>query len=651
MNKSKKTLLYIIYLMIVGISLLWTKESTLANDHIASLQIGSDEVNLNAYLYLYSDKTDSLNIDEIRERDSSFVRNTSALPIYWWNSPTVWGRFDVSNKNHPNQKWFLVFNYPMMEYVDIYIPLANGKYKKIETSHYQPIQQRGIKDRKIIIPINLLRQKGSQQQVNRVYFKILSKKLAFDIPLVLVTHEGLRDNIRLDTAIHAAYYGILIMMVLYNFFIFLTTRDRSYLMFVLFILSFMFNMAASQGFLTDKLPNPKISIHFIIALSAAASVIMANFFLRDFLNTKKNLPRMDKFILVLQALLGLGFLSHFISIELFVSIHFPLLFISSLTSLTCGALLYRENTYSRHYTHANFLLFVATILFSLRGLGLDFYLAGIYSLVIGNLAAILLLSFALGSRIRVLTEESRLYEVLHKEIAFAGELQKYLFPQKNPVTEEYSVVAQYYPASAICGDFYDHQKLENGNLSFFLADVSGHGYSAGIIAAMVKVAYHETMSFAKKITDHQKQINKILCRHVHNAFVTAINMQIDPKKRIIHYTRSGQSPLLHYHKKTNTIEEHSMGSMPLAVTNAFKCTTKDIPYEPGDRLFLYTDGLLEEVDSNGEEYGVERIQSQIMNAKDMNAWELSLNISDDIVSWKNSDQFEDDVTFIVIDLR
>jgi len=240
---------------------------------------------------------------------------------------------------------------------------------------------------------------------------------------------------------------------------------------------------------------------------------------------------------------------------------------------------------------------------------------------------------------------------LHRELAFAGELQKYLFPQKMPVSERYTISARYTPSSTISGDFYDYHLLGEDRLSLLIADVSGHGYAAGLVAAMVKVAYQETIEKMADVKTHQKEMNRILFRHVSNAFVTAINIQIDPSKQCVQYTRSGHSPLLHYKRKSHTIEELSPAGMPLAVLPNYKSEMVNIFYEPGDRIFLYTDGLIEEVNSEGEEYGVERVMNQLLEKKDLGPDELSEHITQSIINWKDKEEFEDDVTFVIIDFQ
>ena len=80
---------------------------------------------------------------------------------------------------------------------------------------------------------------------------------------------------------------------------------------------------------------------------------------------------------------------------------------------------------------------------------------------------------------------------------------------------------------------------------------------------------------------------------------------------------------------------------------SYKCNEVTIRYDEGDRFYLYTDGLIEELNSNGEEYGLERLKRKLVEKNNMLPEELSDYIIDDVMKWKAKKDLEDDMTFIV----
>lgn len=598
---------------------------------------------LNPALFLFEDPGGSTDLNGIIEADNNGAFQKSGLyyPIFWWNSPVVWGRFDLDNSAPPGDL-YLYFDFPLIENIDLFFPDETGRYEKLSIGHYTPPGLRPVKDRKLIFPLK------PPPGPHRFYFRINSPRFAFDLPLKLVSGVGLLHLLKRDSIIYGAYFGIVVIMLLYNFFIFITTRDRAYLWYVLSLLAFMLNTLASQGFITHLLSTHGFNIHFSINLTAALCVLVVNFFMREFYRLSTSLPVYDKILKAIQVFVVLNFFTQIFSLPLFINLHFLSVFGSSVFGIIIGALLYKKNAYSRHFTHANIVLFIALILFSLRGVGLHINFTGQEAMQAGNIIAILLFSFALGNRISDLKEKNRLYEVMSREIAFAGELQRYLFPQKMPSPGSLRISAKYKPCTTISGDFYDYFIHDDGRISFFIADVSGHGYSAGLIAAMVKVAYHETVYKTATAEEHQNEINRILARHVNNTFVTAINLRIDTARKTIEYVRSGHCPLLIYRKKEHTIEEIDTGALPLAVLGDYQCRQVNLEYQQGDRLYLYTDGLTEEIGVNGEEYGVDRLKELLLQNSEMGPDELCDFIMDDVMRWKSGKELDDDITFVTL---
>ena len=180
--------------------------------------------------------------------------------------------------------------------------------------------------------------------------------------------------------------------------------------------------------------------------------------------------------------------------------------------------------------------------------------------------------------------------------------------------KNFTITAQYTPSSTLSGDFYDYIQLKDGSLSLLITDVAGHGYTAGLVAAMVKVAYQETADKATDLCDHQKEINRILVTHVEQIFATALHLSIDTDNKDISVTRAGHLPLLHHRKADGKIVEIAPKGMPFGVLLDYMCECEVVAYEPGDRFFAFTDGVTEEFNAFGHEFGMERLKNFLVKA-------------------------------------
>jgi len=620
-------------------------ETTLSPDGNISL--------LAPYLFFFEDPSGNLDIENISALEFQkyfYANNEKQVTPYWVTKSAVWGKIDIDLTNKAGN-FYLYFDNAVIEQIDFYIPLKNGQYQKIASGHKIPAFKRIISNHKIIIPLrsNVLSQVNFSH--GTIYFRMESPNSEVNLDSKLLTEAGLRHEQILNAIFLSAYFGIILAMALYNLFIYISIRNKNYLFYVLYIVSFAYCMAQTQGLTRDYLfYNFQLDI-WLVNIMVVLTLIIGNFFVLNFLDLKKNLPGTHRILILFIQILPFAFLVRFIDPILYSHIFFPILAVNVTISFSAGIRLYRKFVYARDFSYAWSFILVSNFLYALVVSGIYIPYVTIDILYQAHIIETVLLAIALARRIKFLQQEQDRFALLQRDLGFAKDIQTYLFPGNIPKSEYYSLEGRYLPSSSISGDFYDFILEDDHKLYFIMVDVAGHGYSAGLVAAMINIAFHETRSKTKNVREHQKEINRILHDNVQNIFATAINLRIEPKMKNFQMARAGHVPMLHYKRATGELAEYAPKGAPLGILEEYYCEEITLQYSSGDRLILFTDGILEELNAANEEFGMARLKNIIIEHAAKNSSEFCDFIHREIVFWIGKKIQDDDITFFIIDLH
>jgi len=160
--------------------------------------------------------------------------------------------------------------------------------------------------------------------------------------------------------------------------------------------------------------------------------------------------------------------------------------------------------------------------------------------------------------------------------------------------------------SEVAGDFYDFLIVDERRVGILIADVSGHGVPAALVASMVKVAIASQAANANDPAQVMAGLNTILNGNLHGQFVTAAYVFFDLESMTGHYCAAGHPPLLRYSAPTKQAELITENGLVLGVFPSAEYSSRSFQVLPGDRFLLYTDGVLE-ANRNGEEFGEARL--------------------------------------------
>jgi serine phosphatase RsbU (regulator of sigma subunit) len=257
---------------------------------------------------------------------------------------------------------------------------------------------------------------------------------------------------------------------------------------------------------------------------------------------------------------------------------------------------------------------------------------------------------------RTLSNEERLLSI-QKELEVARRIQSSILPREVPAVRGLDIAARYVPMTAVAGDFYDFVVLDEKRIGILVADVTGHGVPAALIASMLKVALAGQSAHAGDPAQVLTGLNHSLCGKFEEHFVTAIYLFVDAEKQIFRYAGAGHPPLLFGSVgggRPAAFREIESNGLLLGISEEAAYSAVERPFRPGDRCILYTDGVLEAKNPAQEEYGLSRFARFLETQSHVAAAALVAALLTELNSWTGragTGVQEDDITLIAVDFE
>lgn len=229
---------------------------------------------------------------------------------------------------------------------------------------------------------------------------------------------------------------------------------------------------------------------------------------------------------------------------------------------------------------------------------------------------------------------------LEGELSAAREIQRSILPAHMPTVEGLTVDARYVPASSVAGDLYDFLQIDERRVGVIVADVSGHGIPAALVASMVKIAVSSHAALANDPAAMLTALNATLARDVRRGFVTATYLYFDGLT--VQVANAGHpAPLLIRGKEIRELG----ATNPLLGrfrTATYSATGTDL--QRGDRIVAYTDGVVEARNGRGEEFGEERLHGLLLQGAALAEIVAAVEV------WRVRGSDADDLTLVAIDI-
>ncbi|MBN2602469.1 MAG: SpoIIE family protein phosphatase [Candidatus Marinimicrobia bacterium] len=258
------------------------------------------------------------------------------------------------------------------------------------------------------------------------------------------------------------------------------------------------------------------------------------------------------------------------------------------------------------------------------------------------------MAVSLGEAVKVKEE----LFAIQAEVKIASRIQQSILPVGGPNLDGLGFGARYIPMEGVAGDFYDFHVLENNCVGVLVADVSGHGIPAAMISTMVKVTFSQQSSIGADASKVLNEMNRLLAGKMEDQFLTAMYLYVDIAKKNLVTADAGHCPLYIWRRKDKEMIRVKPKGMIIGFMPEINCPIVETKLEDGDRLVMYTDGIVEAANPEGELFNDDRLINLISTHQDVAPEDFIDIVVAELKKWVGEDKktFEDDLTMVVMDI-
>jgi len=251
-------------------------------------------------------------------------------------------------------------------------------------------------------------------------------------------------------------------------------------------------------------------------------------------------------------------------------------------------------------------------------------------------------------------ENSRLYEEelkkqkLEEQLTLARSIQSRLLPERLPAVGGLDLAACNLNSAEVSGDYYDLIERDDGQLVVIISDVSGKGIPASLLASSLQASLRAHCAISDSPGEILGRVNLYLYASTDPThFATLFLAFVDPVRRQVRYSSGGHNaPIMR--RADGSLIQLEKGGLPLGAFDFGSYEEETLDFNPGDMLFLYTDGLTETVDHADEEFGTARVERLLSEHHGLGADDLLAVMNAELRAFSGRDQADDDVTLLVL---
>jgi len=249
---------------------------------------------------------------------------------------------------------------------------------------------------------------------------------------------------------------------------------------------------------------------------------------------------------------------------------------------------------------------------------------------------------------RLFNETQRLLTLLEKEMGFARQAQQSILPLENPTLTGYDFGSLIKPALAVGGDFYDFLTLDEERLGIVIGDVSDKGLQAALFMAVTLSLVRAEAGRVVNQSQIMENVNKLLLRMNARMFVTLLYCTLEINTGYIWYSRAGHLPPIILDESGEIVKIQVDPGQPLGVLEGASIDQEQILVSNGGLVLLYSDGVYEAQDANGEVFGMTRIIDELRTHMDKSAQAICENLWMAVGNHSGDIPHQDDFTAVVI---
>jgi len=235
---------------------------------------------------------------------------------------------------------------------------------------------------------------------------------------------------------------------------------------------------------------------------------------------------------------------------------------------------------------------------------------------------------------------------VQSEFERAAQIQKSLLPRHPPAIEEYKIAHRSLAAELVGGDFYEYFQFAENHLGFAVGDASGHGIPAALLVRDVVIGLRMSLSRDVRLVHTLKKLNQVIQRSTYSTnFVSLFIGEMEEPGHLFYVNAGHPPPFLITQNKITMLEASGivLGFLPDSDLHR-----NFIYMEPGSLLVLYTDGIIERMNSHEEQFGLERLQQVVLKHIDRDVNALIDIIMKKVNDFGDKTSWEDDASLVII---
>ncbi len=616
---------------------------TTPSERVLVLDETREEYDLESYLGTLPDPQGQWTIEEVSAppltQRFALDRPYSVVDI----GIPMWIRLIIDNQTQTDT-WVLEEHIitSNQNWIDLYIADDTGTWTHKRTGELIPFAERDIAHRHLGFRLQI-----EPGQTKTLYIRLSSASF----PLILRSAKAFAQHDHHEQLVLGLYYGLLVVMALYNLFIFLSLRDLAYLYYIFAILfaglwMFNFNGHAAEYLWPESTWGPFKPQVLLFGLGSGAIVL----FVQRFLITKVHVPRLHRYLMVLLALHVPIVVFPFVDLDqAFVKVENFFDLAKWILLLLAGIFTWRQGFRAARFFVIAWAIFMFTgMLINLAFMGvLPFNFITIQGFMVGHAIEVVLLSLGLADRINLLREEKEAQEA---ELQTAHNMQMGLMPAEAPQIPGYDIAGRCLPASHVGGDFFQYFQ-RNGTLSVCLADVTGHGMEAAVPVMMFSGVLRSQMADEQPVVTLFSRLNQILHATLDKrTFVCLALGELTLAERRLRLANAACPYPFRYCAATGQVEELGIGAYPLGVRAEAKYTALERVLDRGDYLVFCSDGIIEANNAQGQMFGFEQAAQTIREgcAAGLSAAALIDRLFNAVQTFSGDESQGDDMTCVVV---
>lgn len=355
-------------------------------------------------MYVLEDPGGQMDFDAVRA--STAFRPVPAIGTnFGFTRSTWWVRFTLANAGEDDRHVLLREDYPLIDYLELWAPRRDGSWRQTATGDRTAFATREFMHRDFIFDLDV-----PARSLRTFYLRAHSGG-PVDLSLTLNGPHALVSALSVEQLAYGAYYGGFVVLVLYNFFIFLIVRDRAFIFYLLYAASYGLYFAIHNGLAFQLLwPDSPAWGNQALLVMLSLSLVFGMQFTRTFLDTRRFARRLDTLAIVTQVLSAVGLVASFLlPYSILILPVAVLTVIVTALIMTLGTLgLVKGYKPARYFMIAWGMLLVGVLAYMLKVFGvLPHNMLTQNGFQAGSLVEMVLLSLALASRVRELQRQSR----------------------------------------------------------------------------------------------------------------------------------------------------------------------------------------------------------------------------------------------------